>query len=555
MKTNGLCISSAFSYPNYTKVESEIRQFLNSTKKTLYWCKNCEAPLLTPKCFRCDYYGKRFIADAKPVFVKEKQMLEAACGKKLPENLFKSKGRIYHKGKMLLYISVQNGELIIKKDNIENMHGCLSINPNASMQYMEKAIEANLPILYFLEKEATQAINEIVSKYPNLKLVVMFSGGKDSVVVAHLVSQAVINSRIVSLFFADTTLEHPETNGYVKELAQNFGLPVTIEKANSDFVNMCNQLEPPSRIMRWCCTIFKANPLNSFLNRNGGILSFDGIRRSESNRRRIYERLSGNKKALRQLVFRPILEWSSLAVWLYIFAYKIPYNPVYEKGYARVGCIVCPFSSDFDDLLTRKFYPEITRKWEEILTTYFQTEYTDKFDPYQAEEWFKHGLWKMRKPHHNNKTFALRSSTCASLKEYAYELNSPITNQFLEYLKPLGILTLDSKRGYFKIHNEERLCISGSLGDNQILVSFIVSNARANIYLLERQIKKAINCIKCGACIYTCLVNAIQVKEKECFMIDETKCVNCLMCVKSNFTHYGCVALSYKRERNWLVEV
>jgi TPP-dependent indolepyruvate ferredoxin oxidoreductase alpha subunit len=38
-------------------------------------------------------------------------------------------------------------------------------------------------------------------------------------------------------------------------------------------------------------------------------------------------------------------------------------------------------------------------------------------------------------------------------------------------------------------------------------------------------------------------------------VIDEQKCTHCLSCVRSNFTHYGCVALSYKGKRNWIEEV
>ena len=548
-------IDTAFQYSTYETVEADIQSYLNrGAGRKLYWCKNCEVPLLTPMCYRCHTSGRQFIADAKPVFVEERQFLENISGRKLPGNIYKSRNNVYYKGKLLLSLSASGGQIVVKRDNTLSLLDGKAVNPSQVLS-LDTAIAANKPVLRFLEKEAIRAIDEIAQKYPNRKLVVSFSGGKDSAVVAHLVERAVGVTRPITLFFADTTLEHPETSDYVQGFADHYSLLIAIERANGDFFDMCVQLEPPSRIMRWCCTVFKANPLNSYLNHNGGILSFDGIRRAESNRRRNYERISGNKKALLQLVFRPILEWSSLAVWLYIFAYKIPYNPAYDKGYARVGCIICPFSTEYDDLLTRKYHPEMVQKWEHMLTSYFHKEYADKFAPALVETWLQQGLWKMRKPHHENQPTAVRLATCPTLQEYSYQLEAPITVEFLEYLKPLGKLTFLTNMGLFKIYDEKKFCITGVIGEDLLAVSFLDGDLKSDLYLFERQIKKAMNCVKCGACIGTCPIQAIKVQPETSFVIDERRCTNCLSCVKSKFTHYGCVALSYKRKRNWVTEV
>src|SRR5205085_6142530 len=52
----------------------------------------------------------------------------------------------------------------------------------------------------------------------------------------------------------------------------------------------------PSRVMRWCCTIFKAGPINNLLQTMGDqkVLTFYGIRRDESLRRSQYHKLSWN---------------------------------------------------------------------------------------------------------------------------------------------------------------------------------------------------------------------------------------------------------------------
>lgn len=542
-----------FSYPEYESVEPEIRDYLsNGSDQRLHWCSKCNVPLLTPTCYRCHSRGRRFIVDAKPVFVEERCLLEKICGRRLPDNLYSSQNRLYYQGRFLMSLAANNGHVAVSKDHTDSLlKGVVHYSDSISL---EPAIAANEPVLRFLEQQAMDSILEVTREYADRKPVISFSGGKDSTVVAHLVARSVGATKNVSLFFGDTTLEHPETNDYVKQFAEYYSLPLTVKRASCDFFQMCEQLGPPSRIMRWCCTVFKANPLNAYLREQEKILSFDGIRRAESNRRRNYERISGNKKALKQLVFRPILDWSSLAVWLYIFAYKIPYNPAYDKGYARIGCVICPFSSDFNDFLTRKNYPGRVRRWETMLRQYFNDEYADKFDPELAEQWIRQGLWKKRKPHRKNQRAVERVATCPTLKEYAYHLGFALDAKFLEYLKPFGRLTFVAETGFFKIDDEQRFCLSGMLDDDLLTISFSDSRVRHNMFRLERQVKKAMNCVKCGACVGTCPSRAIEVQSGTSFVIDEQKCTHCLSCVRSNFTLYGCVALSYKSERNWIEE-
>jgi phosphoadenosine phosphosulfate reductase len=544
---------TVFSYPQYGAVEAEIRDYLDSPDHRLYWCSKCDVPLLTPTCYQCHSHGRRFIVDAKPVFGQERRTLEELCGRRLPDHLYISRGRLYYKGRFFMALAVRDGNVLVTKDLSESLFGKAALNSSDSTS-LEVAIAANMPALRFLEQQSMEFIQESARQYPHRKLVVSFSGGKDSAVVAHLVARTVGTTRPLSLFFADTTLEHPETGNYVQQFAEYYGLPIAVERATADFFQMCEQLEPPSRIMRWCCTIFKANPLNAYLNGNHDILCFDGIRRAESNRRRHYQRVSGNKKALSQLVCRPILDWSSLAVWLYIFAYQVPYNPAYDKGYARVGCVICPYSTDFDDVLTRRNYPERVERWESLLERYFHQDYSDRFAPEHCTTWLRQGLWKKRKPHHDNQLAVTRVATCPSLNEYAYQLDFCIDVGFVEYLKPLGNLVFVDETGFFKVANEGRFNISGKVGEDLLTVSFEGTDVRRNLQLLERQVKKAMNCVKCGACVSMCPHYAIEVVAGSSFTVDAGKCTNCLACVRSDFTNYGCIALSYKRERNWIEE-
>ena len=49
-----------------------------------------------------------------------------------------------------------------------------------------------------------------------------------------------------------------------------------------------------------------------------------------------------NMKARGDTVVSPIYEWSEYDVWNYLITRELPHNPLYDKGYKRVGCVGCP---------------------------------------------------------------------------------------------------------------------------------------------------------------------------------------------------------------------
>lgn len=60
----------------------------------------------------------------------------------------------------------------------------------------------------------------------------------------------------------------------------------------------------------------------------------------------------------------PIKKWPRILVQLYLLSRGIELNPLYDKGYSRIGCIVCPAMHKHELLLSYNQYSEIH---EEIL--------------------------------------------------------------------------------------------------------------------------------------------------------------------------------------------
>lgn len=79
--------------------------------------------------------------------------------------------------------------------------------------FINKFIEANTNRLIYLKDEAYTFIKSSAAKYIPENIVISFSGGKDSTVVADIVSRAIGNPSLVNIF-GDTTLEFPSTMEY-----------------------------------------------------------------------------------------------------------------------------------------------------------------------------------------------------------------------------------------------------------------------------------------------------------------------------------------------------
>lgn len=519
------------------------------TPKAVYWCQDCDVPLISPTCSTCGSTGRYCGADLKPVFLKERQLLERflRCSgllpaeSELPKELYIHRGRVVWRGKRLFQFRVIAGEIVLK--------GKFSLSPSdygwGQDDYVDRAVQANKNALIELEREAVQFINNALSEFPGGEPIVAFSGGKDSAATAHLVSQVVRPT----LFFSNTTIEYPDTYAYISHFAESFGLKLVREEPDVDFLTMCERLAPPSRILRWCCSVFKGSLLSRFLNRlDHEAINFDGIRRRESNRRSKYDRVTRNPKAIKQITFRPIIDWTSLEVWLYNFWRNLPLNPLYSKGFGRVGCYPCPNNTDYDDLLTSEYYPELWAEWQKKLARFFDQTYGYSYDQADRDRWLREGLWKKRMPHRNTE-YSTVSRPCLEQSGLFYEMSEPLDDQLVQFLKPLGEVRL------LQLGNELSLSLtrpgwyqgSGTLKGSHLAVTFLNGRGFKSKLLIQRQLRKWLNCVGCGACTGTCPTGAISIQAGS-FQIVDHLCTKCRACVESNFTRQGCVALSYKSD-------
>jgi len=472
--------------------------------------------------------------------------------------------RYYINGKK---ISASISELI-KKDPDDIRHQLEQYSSENTYKYFDeyisKWVAANAEHFDFITTEAKQYINDFSARFINNDVnaaFVSFSGGKDSTVVSDLVRRALGNPSIIHIF-GNTTLEFPQTYDYIERFKKiNRKTPVLrAENKEQDFFNLCESFGPPSRSLRWCCTIFKTGFIGDKIKKTFDdkktVLTFYGIRRSESTSRSNYERSSEGKKISKQLVASPIIDWMDFDIWLYLLTTKIDFNTAYRQGYTRVGCWCCPNNSSWSQFLASIYMPEQYKRFNDMLIDFAKK--MGKSDP---EEYVTSGGWKARQGGAGielSKNVAIEFKPCATdASSFNYSLNKPITKEMYEFFKPFGILNFEmgkARLGEVYIldaySKQPIMKLQGRIGTKDLRISILNTPIAARTKTVEIELKfkcqitKYQLCVGCHACENACKHNAIKLikngpgdSDYE-YKIDEDKCVHCFECIN----HYpgGC---------------
>lgn len=226
---------------------------------------------------------------------------------------------------------------------------------------------ANEELLSVIEDST---VKKIIKEYEKFKekldiFHVAFSGGKDSAVLLDLVKKALPKGSFV-VIFGDTGMEFPDTYEAVevtKKQCEADETPFYVARSHFDPKDSWELFGPPSRTLRWCCSVHKSTPQTLKLRditekKEYTGLDFVGVRKHESLARSNYAYENYGKKQKGQHSFNPLLEWTSAEIWLYMYSRNLFINRAYINGNSRAGCLLCPMSSGSSDYIRRYNYTE-----------------------------------------------------------------------------------------------------------------------------------------------------------------------------------------------------
>lgn len=225
------------------------------------------------------------------------------------------------------------------------------------LKSVENDIEnANIDIYQKYKLEQAIDILEKANEIFSGNLAIAFSGGKDSLVALHLSLKV---NRDIPVLFNNTGIEYPETLEFVKRLSKTYNFDLHIVGPEINFFKEVKKRGWATNDHRWCCEPLKDEPAHKFLMKNNIYAEITGTSRTESIYRRSLQGFKIPKKSPFIIRVNPIYDWNQWEVWTYIRANKLPYNPLYDKGYRRIGCWCCPLNGPSHYKRLRKTHPQL----------------------------------------------------------------------------------------------------------------------------------------------------------------------------------------------------
>lgn len=230
-----------------------------------------------------------------------------------------------------------------------------------------------------------------------------FSGGKDSQALYHVAKMAGVKFKAhMSL----TSVDPPQVIRFVKNVYPD----VVLHKPKmSIYQRAVERGILPTMRVRWCCADFKESA-------GAGKVTLIGIRKAESARRakrhevevsskkfsgsfeefgewqaqelekreaKLIRKMKREGKKVNEdefslkkdnevrcingkdsILVSPIFEWSEQDVWYLLNeVVKVPHCELYDMGYSRIGCILCPMSQYKQKIREMQDFPHVKRNW------------------------------------------------------------------------------------------------------------------------------------------------------------------------------------------------
>lgn len=217
-----------------------------------------------------------------------------------------------------------------------------------------------------------------------------FSGGKDSQALYHIAQMSGVKFKAHMNL---TSVDPPEVIRFVRRQYPD----VELIKPKMSIYEMAKKKHIlPTMRLRWCCAEYKEVS-------GAGKVTLIGIRRQESARRSKRNEVElGNHKfsgtfdqweeheetmvtcvgGRDKILVSPIICWTERDVWQFLNdVVKVPHCKLYDEGYKRIGCILCPMANYRQKLRECERFPHVRHKWIQTIQKMIDAGYVFKDMP------------------------------------------------------------------------------------------------------------------------------------------------------------------------------
>lgn len=228
-------------------------------------------------------------------------------------------------------------------------------------------------------KTPEKIIREAIKLYRPILVVLMVSGGHDSITNAHVSATALKKMKVpFVVYHGDTTIGIPNTQQYVKDICTKYAWPLFIRRPlnpNDSYESLVRRygFPGPTRLSHQIMyRHLKERALNRFVSHEcktspcarENVLLLSGLRQQESRIRMGYTK--EHTKEFSKVWANPIFYFSDEDVRRYMQTNDIPKNPVKEKICISGECLCGAFAGKEEWQEIKQSYPQVASEIERL---------------------------------------------------------------------------------------------------------------------------------------------------------------------------------------------
>jgi thioredoxin-dependent adenylylsulfate APS reductase len=190
------------------------------------------------------------------------------------------------------------------------------------------------------DADPTAVLREAYETYSRVAIVASFQA--ESSVIIDMASGIRADLRVLTL---DTGRLPQETHDMLDRVRARYRIDIDVVQPDPEEVRAMvaahgtNLFFGSVELRRTCCDVRKSRPLRRAL--RGFDAWITGIRRDQAATRARVNVVTTDLEHGGIAKIAPLAGWSRAQVWDYIREHRVPYHPLYDRGYTSIGCAPC----------------------------------------------------------------------------------------------------------------------------------------------------------------------------------------------------------------------